>query len=143
LAYNFRPTEITGFLGLTQMNYLDSNISTRESNYYKIEKYILSNDDFIHLNHQHIKRLSTFAIPLVCKTEELKNKYINKFIDLGIEIRPMIAGNIQRQPFYTKYVKNNFDLINTDLIHDCGFYCGNYPELTDADIDLIQNCLSK
>jgi CDP-6-deoxy-D-xylo-4-hexulose-3-dehydrase len=143
LAYNFRPTEITGFLGLTQLKFLDSNITKREANYYLVEKSIISNPDFIHLNHNHIKRLSTFAIPVVCKTKEIKNFYIDKFIAAGIEIRPMIAGNIQKQPFYTKYVKNNFDLINTDLIHDCGFYCGNYPELKDNELDIIKNCLTK
>jgi CDP-6-deoxy-D-xylo-4-hexulose-3-dehydrase len=143
LAYNFRPTEITGFLGLTQLQYLDSNISKREANYYQVEKSILSNPDFIYLNHDHIKRLSTFAIPIVCKTKAIKNFYVNKFIDAGIEIRPMIAGNIQKQPFYLKYVNKVFNLVHTDLIHDCGFYCGNYPELKNSDLDLIKNCLTK
>jgi CDP-6-deoxy-D-xylo-4-hexulose-3-dehydrase len=143
LAFNFRPTEITGFLGLTQLNFLDSNIKKREANYLQVEKTITSNPDFIHLRHDHIKRLSTFAIPMVCKTTQLKNKYVDRFINEGIEIRPMIAGNIQRQPFYEKYVNKTFDLINTDLIHDCGFYCGNYPELLDMDLDLIEKCLYK
>ena len=58
-------------------------------------------------------------------------------------IRPMIAGNIQRQPFYGKYVKQNFDLPETDFVHDCGFYSGNYPELTEYDLETISSCLYK
>ena len=49
----------------------------------------------------------------------------------------MIAGNIQRQPFYRKYVNNHYDLPGADFIHDCGFYCGNYPELTDTDLETL------
>jgi CDP-6-deoxy-D-xylo-4-hexulose-3-dehydrase len=60
-----------------------------------------------------------------------------------IEVRPVIAGNMQNQPFYSKYVEVMYDLPNTDFIHNNGFYCGNYPELSDADIDVICNCLKK
>ena len=46
-----------------------------------------------------------------------------QFSGAGIEIRPMIAGNIQKQPFYKKYVKDDFNLPNTDFLHDNSFYC--------------------
>ena len=38
LAFNVRPTEITGFLGLFQLQFLDGNIKTREENYLRLEK---------------------------------------------------------------------------------------------------------
>lgn len=66
-----------------------------------------------------------------------------QFSGAGIEIRPMIAGNIQKQPFYKKYVDTKEDLPGTDLIHNNGFYFGNYPELTDSDLEVISNCLRK
>lgn len=142
LAFNFRPTEITGFLGLIQLRYLDSNIKIRESNYFDVEKTILNNEDFFSLNHDHIQLLSTFAIPIICKSKAIKEKYLLKLEQAGVETRPMIAGNIQRQPFYKKYVSEIYDLPNTDHIHDCGFYCGNYPELTKDELDIIKNCLT-
>ena len=55
----------------------------------------------------------------------------------------MIAGNMQHQPFYKKYVKEIVDLPGTDFIHDNGFYCGNYPELTEKDLQTIEKCLEK
>jgi CDP-6-deoxy-D-xylo-4-hexulose-3-dehydrase len=121
LGYNLRPTEITGFLGLFQLQYLDQNIQMREANYLRIEKIIYNNDDLIDLDHGHINVLSTFAIPMVCKTKELREKYLRQFSGAGIEIRPMIAGNMQRQPFYKKYVKEHFELANADFIHDHKF----------------------
>lgn len=143
LGFNFRPTEITGFLGLEQLKYLEKNIEVREKNYLRLEKIIKNNDDLISLKHDHIKTLSTFALPVVCKTIELHEKYLDQFSGAGIEIRPMIAGNMQKQPFYKKYVKELYDLPGADFLHYNGFYCGNYPELTENDLETIISCLTK
>ena len=141
LGYNLRPTEITGFLGRFQLSFLNENVRIREGNYLHISKIMSENADFYLLNREHICHLSTFAIPIICKTLELKNKYIKRFIENGVEIRPMIAGNIQRQPFYSTYVSSIEDLPNTDLLHFNGFYCGNYPELSEKDLETISGCL--
>ena len=143
LGFNFRPTEITGFLGQYQMQFLEHNIKTREANYYKLEDIMRKNEDFVPLEHSHITTLSTFAFPVVCKTPELRDHYLSRFSGAGIEIRPMIAGNMQLQPYYKKYVKEFYDLPNTDFLHYNGFYCGNYPELTDSDLETISSCLYK
>lgn len=141
LGFNFRPTEITGFLGQYQMQFLDQNIKCREKNYLRLEKLILENDDLVALKHEHITTLSTFALPIVCKTPQLREQYLARFAGAGIEIRPMIAGNIQRQPFFKKYVADVFELPGTDFLHDNGFYCGNYPELSETDLETISGCL--
>jgi CDP-6-deoxy-D-xylo-4-hexulose-3-dehydrase len=68
---------------------------------------------------------------------------MEQFSGNGVEIRPVIAGNMQRQPFYAKYVAETFDLKGTEFIHECGFYFGNYPELTESDLDMLKSCLRK
>jgi CDP-6-deoxy-D-xylo-4-hexulose-3-dehydrase len=141
LGFNMRPTEITGFIGLFQMKFLEENIEKRELNYLRLEKIVKENPDLIVLEHSHIKRLSNFSFPVMCKSAELRKKYLDQFSGAGIEIRPMIAGNIQKQPFYHKYVKNHYDLTETDFIHDCGFYCGNYPELSENDLETMSSAL--
>jgi len=141
LGYNLRPTEITGFIGMYQLKFLEENIKIRERNYLSLEKEVINNSDLITLDHSHLSLLSSFAFPVLCKNPELRNKYVAQFSGAGVEIRPMIAGNIQNQPFYKKYVKNVYDLPGTDMIHYCGFYCGNYPELTKSDLDLLSSCL--
>ncbi|AWI27214.1 DegT/DnrJ/EryC1/StrS aminotransferase [Flavobacterium pallidum] len=142
LGFNFRPTEITGFLGQYQMEFLEENINRREMNYLRIEKVVQRNPDFIPLDHSHIERLSTFAFPFVCKTPELRDFYLEKFSEGGVEIRPMIAGNMQEQPFYKKYTDRLFELPGADMMHSNGFYCGNYPELTDEDLEFIESLLA-
>ncbi len=143
LGFNMRPTEITGFLGINQLQYLDNNIKIRESNYLRIESLVLQNDDFINLRHDHINLLSTFAFPFVCKSSKIRDSYLSQFAGAGIEIRPMIAGNMQKQPFFSKYNTNQYDLPGADILHDCGFYCGNYPELLENDLQTISSCLIK
>lgn len=141
LGFNLRPTEITGFLGQYQMQFLDANIQSRESNYLRLEQIMSKNPDFVPLRHDHITTLSTFAVPVVCKTPELREHYLARFAGAGIEIRPMIAGNMQRQPFYEKYVSQKYNLPGTDFVHSNGFYCGNYPELSETDLETIGGCL--
>lgn len=143
LGFNLRPTEITGFLGCTQLNYLEDNILQRNRNHQIFEKCMAGNDDFIHTRRDHIDRVSPFALTIVCKSPELREKYLRRFLEEKIECRPVIAGNMQLQPFYQKYVKERYDLSGTEILHACGFYCGNYPELTESDIERICQCLQK
>jgi CDP-6-deoxy-D-xylo-4-hexulose-3-dehydrase len=141
LGFNFRPTEISGFIGLYQLKFLEENIQIREKNYFQLEAIVRDNPDLIILDHSHLKFISSFAFPVLCKTPELRDNYMYQFSGAGVEIRPMIAGNIQKQPFYSKYVKTKIELPGTDFIHNCGFYCGNYPELSEIDLEILSSCL--
>jgi len=143
LGFNLRPTEITGFLGLFQMQFLDANLKTREENHRRLEKKLQENPDFVVLNRSHIKKFSPFAFVVTCKTPELKEKYLARFVEAGIEVRPIIAGNMQNQPFYKKYVEDIVAVPGAEFLHNNAFYCGNYPELTKEDLATIEDCLEK
>ena len=143
LGYNLRPTNITGFLGLEQLNYIDEIINLKTENFKLLNNEIKNNPDFHELKYDHMSKISPFSIPIVCKSVPLRNKYVEIFTKNKVEIRPMIAGNMQNQPFYNKYVSSNYDLPNTDLVSDQGFYFGNFPELTENDLEILINCLKK
>lgn len=143
LGYNLRPTEITGILGCIQLEHLKKNIYDREKNYNQLISIVVRNPDLITPDRSHIKILSNFAFPIIAKNRSFKRKYFKKFTERDIEIRPIIAGNIQNQPFYKKYISQKYKLEGADFIHNCGFYCGNYPELTIDDVELISKCLQK
>jgi len=143
LGYNLRPTEITGFLGLTQLRYLRGNIDRRQELYTALEAVIRQNLDLVPPERAHLRLLSPFACPVITRSAELRDRYMAQFSGAGVEIRPMIAGNIQRQPFFRKYVPTEHALVGADFLHDCGFYCGLYPELTESDIETLKSCLLK
>jgi CDP-6-deoxy-D-xylo-4-hexulose-3-dehydrase len=143
LGFNFRPTEITGFLGNLQIQYLAQNIATRSTNYHRLAEITRMNEDLQSVDTSHLEFVSNFAYPVVCRSRELRERYASRCHAAGVEIRPMIAGNIQNQPFYKKYVRGDETLPDTDFVDQNGFYFGNYPELTEADLQTLEGCLRK
>ncbi len=143
LGFNLRPTEITGFIGLFQLRFLEKNNKKRSLNHKFLSQVTMENDDLVNVNYEHMDFLSPFAFPIICKSKELKNRYFEQFSGAGIEIRPMISGNIQLQPFYKKYKKNETNCAGADFLHHNSFYCGNYPELNNEDLEIIKSCLQK
>jgi len=141
LAYNFRPTEIQGFLGLNQMKYIEQIIRRRENNYKKLLS-VYKNEDFED-TRANMTRVSNFAFPLVCKSKKLKEKYVKICNKAGIENRPIVAGLITKQPFYIKYVKEKIALPNSERVHDNGLYFGNNPEMTNREISYIIKVLDR
>jgi CDP-6-deoxy-D-xylo-4-hexulose-3-dehydrase len=141
LASNYRPTEINGFIGNTQIGYWDEIVSRRADNFERLSGPIGSNGDFIPQKINHMDIVSNFAVPVVCRSAELAVGYKSKFDNAGVEIRPVIAGNMTRQPFYRKYFPKPVLLPNSDLVHQNGFYFGNNPELTENELALLTDLL--
>jgi len=143
LGYNVRPTEITGFIGNYQLQFLKENIKARESNFLKIYEIYQENPDLQNVKVDHLKTISNFSFPIIAENRKLREFYMQQFSGAGIEIRPMIAGDITRQPFFKKYIKGTFHIPNVRFLHECSFYFGNYPELTNTDIETIKSCIIK
>jgi len=143
LSYNVRPTEINGFLGNIQIKYWNEIIKKRENNFKLFYQKIKENSDFVLLKLDHMDIISNFAMPVVCKNKRKVIKYKEKFTNNKIEIRPIIAGNITKQPFYKKYIGENKNCKNANFIHENGFYFPNNPELKNNEIKLILNSLEK
>ncbi len=146
LGYNLRPTEITGFIGLKELEYLDEVNDIRRKNYELFNNYARNNPDFIKLKVGHMSYISNFAYPLLCKNKRIFNFYKNLFEKHNIEIRPIVGGSIIEQPFFKDYMKKNnlyFNCPNAKLIHENGFYLPNNPELTDEEKKLICNLIKK
>lgn len=137
VASNFRPNEINGFIGNIQINYWDEIVSKRANNFDRYYNSLLKNDDFYRYNLDHMNVISNFSMPLICKSAELAKKYREKFDLAEVEIRPVIAGDITKQPFYKKYVSENQDNPNSELVHNNGFYFGNNPDMTDEEISTL------
>lgn len=142
LGYNVRPTEIQGFLGLEAMRYWDEIVDTREANFRLLQKALSGNTDFYHLDVSHMDVVSNFAFPVIAKSERLANEHRKRFEAAGVEVRPIISGDITLQPFWKKYVGTSPVLKNSRTIHNQGFYFGNNPDLTKKEINLLVGLLS-
>jgi CDP-4-dehydro-6-deoxyglucose reductase, E1 len=138
LGFNLRPTEINGYIGQLQLKYLDTIIQKRKTNFEMLSKSIYEHTDrYFSIKSNHIDVISNFAVPVICKTEKIRDELVRK-CDKKIEIRPIVGGNIVEQPFFNKYIRNSYsDCRNARLIHDQGLYFGNNPELTKKELDTI------
>jgi len=143
LAFNARPTEINGFLGNIQLPYLDEIISKRERNFKMFNDAASRNDDFFLLDVSHMNLVSNFAYPVICKDADGAAAYKQKFMESGVEVRPVIAGDITKQLFYKKYNDSCYECKNSDFIHKNGFYFGNNPEMTDEELKILCDLLLK
>ena len=143
LAFNGRPTEINGFIGNIQLQYASEIIQKRVENFNKFYQASTINPDIIPLRIDHMDKISNMAFPIVFKSHELLLKYIRIFESNAVEIRPLIAGDMTKQPFFIKYMGNSENqLQNTSYIHKCGMYIPNYPELSKKDINLLCSMIS-
>lgn len=137
LGYNLRPNEITWFLGCEQVQYLDKIVEKRVDNFKKFVNAVNSNEDFYNLKYTHIEKLSNFAVPVICKSKEILERYIDIFTKNGIEIRPIVWWDLTQQLFWKNIYGENNSHTNAKLIHEQWFYFGNSPEYTKEEINLI------
>lgn len=143
LGYNLRPTEINGFIGNTQLPYLEEIISTRRDTFVEIAQQLYKDEErFFPLRYDHIEFVSNFAFPLVCRTQAIRDELVEK-CDGKIELRPIVGGDMTQQPFFKKYESTSLKDSNAKLIHDQGLYFGNNPELTSQEKKLIIDIFSK
>ncbi len=139
LGYNLRVNEIQGFLGNTQLGYIDEIVKKREKNFFSMTSRIMRRDDlYFPLRYNHIDRVSNFAVPLVCRSQKIRDALAAR-CDGKVEIRPVVGGDMTSQPFFKKYMGKHIDTAcpNARLIHEQGLYFGNNPELTKKEMDTI------
>ena len=121
------------------MPYLDEIVKKRETNFIQVAEKIYKNKNYYPIKYGHIDFLSNFAVPVICKSQKIRNELVEKCKD-KIEIRPIVGGDMVLQPFFKKYV-NDFagENINAKIVHEQGLYFGNNPELTDKEMKEIVN----
>ena len=140
LGYNLRTTEINGFIGNTQIGYIDEIIRKRRDNFFTMVKPIYKRTDrYYPIKYNHIDFLSNFAVPVICRSQAIRDKLVKKCRN-KIEIRPIVGGDMTAQPFFSKYMPDFMHVIknsNAKLVHEQGLYFGNNPDLTKKEMSEI------
>ena len=142
LGFNLRPTELTGVLGSHELGYLDETIELRKKNFFKLLDGSIQNENLYHLNISHMNLTSNFAFPVIAKTQKARNELIKIFNKNNVEIRPLVAGSMIKQPFFKSLeFEVEGDFSNSIIIDSQGFYIPNNPELNSEDINLLSKLL--
>jgi CDP-6-deoxy-D-xylo-4-hexulose-3-dehydrase len=140
-GFNFRNDELSAVLGLEQIKNLNKFIDIRNENYRKYHKLIKNLPDLFYVPYCE-NTMSSFTLPFVCKDRKVYNLLIEKFKKYNIEYRPLVAGNLLKQPFLKNY-KFEYDkeVFNADIIHELGIYIGNSQFIGKKHLSLLENIL--
>ena len=139
-GYNFRSTEINAVYGLSQLKKLTSNNQKRVKNF----SYFLSKlDKSKYYSRFDLIGSCNYAFVIIFEKNFRKEIFRKKFESVlqknEIEFRRGTAGggNQTLQPYLSSFNKNykiTKKLTNTNIIHDYGYYIGNYPDLKNSKI---------
>lgn len=141
-GYNFRNTELGAVLGLSQLKRLDKFIQNRRKSYSKFVEIINANDNFYPVVYN--KGNSCFCFPFICKNKEIKKRMIELFQNYKIEYRPVVGGNLLRQPYLKDYmIMGKSGNLNVDLIHENGVYIGNNQFVSNKDMKLLAKIIGE
>jgi len=142
-GYNFRNDEISAVLGLEQIKNLDRFINIRNQNYKQYHE-ILSKYSHLFYVPKCENTMSSFTLPFVCKNKKTYSALIVQFKKYNIEYRPLVAGNLLRQPFLKDYTFGyEKEVYNADIIHEYGMYVGNSQFIGPKHIKLLSKILSE
>lgn len=139
-GYNVRNTEFNAVLGLHQLKKLDQFIKIRNNNYAKFLKICEKYKDELVLFK--VKGVSSFSLPFLFRNKGRMEEFHKLLNKNGIESRPIISGNLLRQPFLKQYYNPN-DFSNADFLHNNGCYVGNNQFVDDERLNYLSNLLNK
>jgi CDP-6-deoxy-D-xylo-4-hexulose-3-dehydrase len=141
-GYNFRNTEIAAVLGLSQIQKLDGFINNRRKRYMEFYLAMTKHTDKIYPVYYHPNN-SSFCFPIICRNQDTKKILTNKLNENNIEYRPIVAGNLLKQPYLKDFVTDLTQFPNADIIHSNGIYVGNNQFVTESDIKLLDKIIGE
>lgn len=141
-GYNFRNDELSAVLGLSQLKRLDSYIEKRNENYLMLISLLEKYPNLFYVLKYH-EGVSNFCFPIICKDDRYAHRLRKVFDQNGIEHRPIIGGNLLKQPFLKDYsITTQKKELNVDKVHYNGIYLGNNHFIGEQEINLLSDIFS-
>ncbi len=137
-GFNVRNTELHAVLGISQVKHLDHYIVVRNRNYAAFMEILAPYSEHFFLPFS--EGVSSFSLPFVFRNEKTKELFQKSIGQAEIESRPIISGNILRQPFLRKYA-NPADFPNGEILHQNGFYIGNNQFVDEKRLNKLAELL--
>jgi CDP-6-deoxy-D-xylo-4-hexulose-3-dehydrase len=145
LGYNLKVSDMQAAIGVSQLKKLPMFIEKRQENFKKLYQGLQGLEEYLILpKSTENSEPSWFGFTITVKDSEKFNRNdLVRFLEENkIGTRLLFAGNIIKQPFFTK---NNYEyrvvgeLTNTDVIMKNTFWIGVWPGITDECIVYIVN----
>jgi len=140
-GFNLRPMEINAAIGLRQLKRLAGFNESRRRIGRRLDRELAALDQAGQLSlTRHDPRVTPapFGYTVLCPARDVRDGLVKHLDQAGIETRPVICGNLTRQPAFAHFCyKTSGKLDGADRVMDCGLYWGSHPDMTDDDINYI------
>jgi dTDP-4-amino-4,6-dideoxygalactose transaminase len=135
LGYNLRNTNVNASVGLVQLKRLDGFIQKRIRNH----RYFLEKIKNLPLIPQKINfdETSSFAFGIILPNNEIRDLLLEELQKKGIECRPIVTGNLLRQPVFKNLNLKKDSQKMADIIHERGLYLPNNQFINFKKIDYM------
>ncbi len=145
-GFNVRPTELQAGFGIHQMLKLPAFNQRRNELAERFFAFIDASGYLTRPKAHPSAQPAWFCLPLLLQPDApFSRDAITGYLETnGVETRPVVTGNIARQP-----VARLFDglaedaLPGADVIHERGFYIGLSPYVSDEMLDRLIDCFRK
>lgn len=140
-GFNLRPTEINAAFGLQQIEKLRAFNKARVRNaefWNKAFAALIDAGEFRPMRSTEGTESTWFGYPIICRNRELRVKLGAHLEKNGIETRPVICGNLARQPAF-RLIPHRIagSLKGADEIMDCGLFWGSHPVMSEEDLQYV------
>lgn len=118
MGYNLKPLDLQGAIGLVQLKKVDSFDKKRRLHKLRLEKILKDNLDISTPDTLSKSDPCWFGVPVICKSQEQKEKLVNFFEKNKIQTRNYFAGNVLLHPGYKHLdIAANYPNANKALSH--------------------------
>lgn len=138
-GYNFRMMDLQAAPGRVQLRRLREMVAVRELNAVRAKEILAGTP----LTFQAWRgKVSPMALPLRYDGDDFYG-FLARLSEAGIEHRPLIAGNILRQPVARYYNITAYPTPAADAWHDRGLYLGLHGTTMDTSLfEELRRCVS-
>jgi CDP-6-deoxy-D-xylo-4-hexulose-3-dehydrase len=140
-GFNLRPTEINAAFGIQQLKKLSGFNSRRQSVAMQwIESFgpLEKSGQLMPMQPNPGVNCTWFGFPVRCATREVRDKFKSFLESRKIETRPIICGNLARQPaFRSIQHRISGSLTGADEVMDKGLFWGSHPIMSEDEIQYV------
>ena len=143
-GYNARPLELSGALGVEQLKKFDSLLDIRRQNARIFVDLFADDERFIIQKENGSSSWFSFTIVLNPKILIKRSKVILASKDAEIEFRIITGGCFLRHDVIRYFDYETVgEIVNANIIHDRGFFVGNYPINLKPQIEKLKDVLDR
>jgi CDP-6-deoxy-D-xylo-4-hexulose-3-dehydrase len=142
IGYKMKILDLQAAFGIEQLKKLPTFIQKRQENFDYLVSKLSKYKKYLQLPlATKDSKASWFAVPITVREDApFKRSQLTEWLEgRNIETRPLLGGNLLKQPAYKNISFKSTKLENTDFFTNNSFYVGCYPGITKEMLDYLVN----